>query len=138
MKKLIFLFLISILTHLSATNIQQVKSAARYGNVYAQYDLGVQYKYSQQTPENLHRAFNLLHKAALKGHILSQYELALMFHYGQGVRQNTELARLWFTRAAKRGHPKAQEILYRFYSAKKPQYFVTSKSRFSRNFRQYR
>ena len=138
MKKLIFLFTISIFTQVSATNVQQIKSAARYGNIYAQYDLGIRYKYLQQTPKNLHKAFKWLHKAGLKGHSLSQYELALMFHYGQGVRQNAELARLWFTRAAKRGHPKAQEILYRFYSAKKPQYFRTSQSRFSRNFRQYR
>ncbi len=138
MKKLIFLFLISIFTQLSATNIQQIKSAARYGNIYAQYDLGVCYKYAKDTPKNLHKAFNWLHKAALKGHSLSQYELALMFHYGQGVRQNAELARLWFTRAAKRGHPKAQDILYRFYSAKKPSYLKINKLRFSRNFRQYR
>ncbi len=138
MKKLIFLFSISIVTQLSATNIEQIQRAARYGNVYAQYDLGLRYKYARQTPDNLYKAFNWLHKAAIKGHSLSQYELALMFHYGQGVRQSAELARLWFTRAAKRGHPKAQEILYRFYSAKKPQYFGTSQIRFSRNFRQYR
>ena len=138
MKKLIFLFSIFIFTQVSATNIQQIKSAARYGNIYAQYDLGLRYKYARQTPDNLHKAFNWLHKAALKGHSLSQYELALMFHYGHGVRQSAELARLWFTRAAKRGHPKAQEILYRFYSAKKPQYFGTSQPRFSQNFRQYR
>ena len=113
MKKLIFLFLISLFTQLSATNIQY-------------------------TDKNRYKAFNLLHKAALKGHTLSQYELGLMFHYGQGVRQNFELARLWFTRAAKRGNPKAQDVLYRFYSAKKPKYFKTSPLRFSRNFRQYR
>ncbi len=138
MKKLIFLFSISIFTQLYATNIQQIKNAARYGNVYAQYDLGIRYKYARQTPKNLSKAFNLLHKSALKGHSLSQYELGLMFHYGQGVRQNAELARLWFTRAAKRGVPKAQEILYRFYSAKKPQYYRTSQLRFSQNFRRYR
>ena len=120
MKKLIFLFSMSIFTHLSATNIQQIKSAARYGNVYAQYNLGLRYKYAKDIPKNLHKAFSWLHKAALKGHSLSQYELGLMFHYGHGVRQNAELARLWFTRAAKRGHPKAQDVLYRFYSAKKP------------------
>ncbi len=61
-----------------------------------------------------------------------------MFHYAQGVRQNAELARFWFMRTAKRGHPKAQEILYLLYSAKKPKYFITSMRRFSQNFRQYR
>ena len=120
MKKLIFIFSISIFTQLFATNIKHIETVARYGNVYAQYDLGIRYKYAKDTHKNLHKAFNWLHKSAIKGHILSQYELALMFHYGQGIRQNAELARLWFTRAAKRGHPKAQEILYRFYSAKKP------------------
>ena len=138
MKNLIFLFLIFSITQLFATNIEQIKRAVNQGNIYAQYDLGIRYKYARQIPKNLHIAFNLLHKSALKGHILSQYELALMFHYGQGVRQNAELARLWFTRAAKRGHPKAQEILYRFYSAKKPKYFRSSPLRFSQNFREYR
>jgi len=134
MKKLIFLFLISFI-QLSATNIQQIKSAARCGNIYAEYDLGIRYKYARQIPKNLHKAFTLLHKAALKGHTLSQYELGLMFHYGQGVRQNAELARFWFTRAAKRGHYKAQDILYRFYSAKKPSYLKINQLRFSQNFR---
>ena len=113
------LFSISMFTQLYATNMKQIEVVARYGNVYAQYDLGIRYKYAKGTPKDLRKAFNWLHKSAIKGHILSQYELALMFHYGQGVRQNAELARLWFTRAAKRGHPKAQEILYRFYSARK-------------------
>ena len=138
MKKLIFLFLIFMSSSLSATTMQEMERAAYYGNVYAQYELGIRYKYARHTPENLRNAFKWLHKAALKGHSLSQYEFGLLFHYGQGVRQNAELARLWFTRAAKRGHPQAQEILYRFYAAKKPQYFGTSQPRFSQNFRQYR
>ena len=138
MKKLIFLFLIVMSAYLSATTMQQVEREAHYGNVYAQYDLGIRYKYAQQTPKNLRKAFKWLHKAALKGHSLSQYEFGLLFHYGQGVRQNAELARLWLTRAAKRGHPQAQEILYRFYAAKKPHYFRGTPLRFSLNFRQYR
>ena len=135
MKNLIFTFLIFSVTELLATNIEQMKRAVNQGNIYAQYDLGIRYKYAKEVPKNLYKAFNLLHKSALKGHSLSQFELALMFHYGQGVRQNTELARLWFTRASKRGHPKAQEILYRFYSAKKPQYLRNSPLKFSQNFR---
>ena len=135
MKKLIFIFSISLFTQLSAINIEQIKNMACSGNLYAQYDLGIRYKYGKDVPQNLHKAFKWLHKSALKGHRLSQYEFALMFHYGQGVRQSSELARLWFTRAAKRGHLQAQEILYRFYFAKKPQYPRVAKLRFSQNFR---
>jgi len=138
MKKTILLSLILPLTFLNATNIEQVQSLVRTNNMYVQYDTGLHYKSLQQSVPNLHKAFNLLHKSALKGHSLSQYEFALMFHYGQGVRQNAELARLWFTRAAKKGHPKAQDILYRFYSAKKPSYYLKSPLRYSSNFRTFR
>jgi len=94
-------------------------------------------KYTLNKQNNLYH-FNTIHKAALKGDTQAQYRLALMFHYGQGVRQNVELARLWFTRAAKRGHYHAQDILYRFYSAKKPQYLRREASRYTMQFRQFR
>ena len=138
MKKTILISLILPFTLLNATNIEKVQSPIRHSNMYVQYDMGLQYKHLKQTLPNLHKAFNLLHKSALKGHSLSQYELALMFHYGQGVQQNAELARLWFTRAAKKGHPQAQDILYRFYSAKKPSYYLKSPLRYSANFRTFR
>ena len=138
MKKIVFISLILPLTLLNASNIQQAQNPIRSANMYTQYNMGLQYKNSNQTIPNLHKAFNLLHKSALKGHILSQYELALMFHYGEGIRQNAELARLWFTRAAKKGHLQAQDVLYRFYSAKKPSYYSTSSLRYSVNFRTFR
>ena len=83
-------------------------------------------------------SFNTVHKSALKGHVEAQYKLALMFHYGHGVRQSAELARLWFTRASKKGHHKAQSVLYRFYSAKKPYFLRKNSLRYSMNFRTYR
>jgi len=136
-KKLLFIFIVP-LSFLNATNMQKMQNLVQHNNMYTQYDRGLEYKNSIQSKSNLQRAFNLLHQSALKGHILSQYELALMFHYGQGVRQNTELARLWFTRAAKKGYPQAQDILYRFYSAKKPTYYSKSPLRYSANFRTFR
>lgn len=129
MKKLIFLSLLLAFTQLGASNVQY---SAHHGNPYAQYDLGLQYKYSSATTRNFKEAFKWLHKAALKGHISAQYEFALMFHYGQGVRKNADLARLWFSRSAKKGHPKAEDILYRFYSASKPNYYRGTDMRYSK------
>lgn len=123
MKKKIILFLCLVFTTLSANNFKNLAKSAQYGNVYAQYNLASQYKKTSRSKQDLLKAFKWYHKSAIKGYSASQYELALMFHYGLGVRQNVELARLWFTRASKRGHPKAQSILYRFYSARKPEHF---------------
>jgi len=125
MKKTIILTTLLTLTTLNANN---------YPN---------RYSYSHMlnktlTTQNAHQEFNQVHKSALKGHSRSQYNLALMFHYGTGVRQNAELARLWFTRAAKKGHPQAQTVLYRFYSAKKPQYLIRQASRYTMQFRRFR
>ncbi|HIP50782.1 MAG TPA: sel1 repeat family protein [Campylobacterales bacterium] len=111
MKKKIILSLCLVFTALNANN---------FGHQ-AQYTHNIQDKLS---------AFKYYHKSASKGYSTSQYELALMFHYGLAVRQNEALARLWFKRAARKGHIKAQSILYRFYSAKKPEYFPTQGTRY--------
>jgi len=122
MKKTIILTTLLTLTTLNANNYQ-----SRYRNhIVSNYTMN---------QKNIRSSFNKVHKAALRGDSYSQYNLALMFHYGNGIRQNVELARLWFTRAAKRGHPKAQTVLYRFYSAKKPQYLSHQASRYTLKFR---
>lgn len=79
----------------------------------------------QEKSYQLRTAFTHCHKSAKKGSVSAKYELGLMFHYGVGVRQNLELARLWLTRASKNGHPKAQSILYRFYSIGKNDHTLT-------------
>jgi TPR repeat protein len=135
MKKKIILSLCFLFTTLNANNFKNLAHSAQYGNVYAQYNLATQYKKTSHSKQDLLKAFKWYHKSAIKGHSASQYQLALMFHYGSGVRQNAELARLWFTRASKKGHPKARSVLYRFYSAKKPQYFPANRARYSSNFR---
>lgn len=132
MKKKIIFSLCLVFSTLNASN---PKNLVQYGNMYAQHNLATQYKQTSQTKQDLLKAFKWYHKAAVKGYSASQYQLALMFHYGAGVRQNTELARLWFTRASKKGHPKARSVLYRFYSAKKPQYFPTQNVKYGRNLR---
>ncbi len=135
MKKKIILSLCLVFPSLNANNFTNLAQSAHYGNVYAQYDLATQYKQSSRNHQDLLTAFKWYHKSAIKGYSASQYELALMFHYGLGVRQNAELARLWFTRASKKGHPQAQSVLYRFYAAKRPQYFSVLRTRHSQNFR---
>lgn len=123
MKKKIILSLCFLFTALNANNFKNLAQSAHYGNVYSQHTLATQYKKKSKGKHDLKKAFKWYHRSALKGYSASQYQLALMFHYGKGVRQNAELARLWFTRASKKGHPKAQSVLYRFYSAKRPQLF---------------
>lgn len=127
MKNKIIFSLCLVLSTLSANNFKNLAQSAQYGNVYAQHNLATTYKKVSHNKEDLLKAFNWYHKSAVKGYSASQYQLALMFHYGLGVRQNAELARLWFTRASKNGHPKAQSVLYRFYSAKRPQYSINLK-----------
>ena len=117
MRKIIILTTLLTLTTVNANNYQ-----SSYSHLIVPNDT-----IKQQYMRN---SFNKLHKAALRGDSHSQYSLGLMFHYGNGIRQNAELARLWFTRAAKKGHAQAQIILYRFYSAKKPQYLSRQASRY--------
>jgi len=138
MKKTIILIMAFTFTTLSASNVKNMEQTGQYGNVYTQYNFALKYKNAPKAQRDLRNAFKLFHKSALKGYSLSQYELGLMFHYGEGVHQNVELARLWLTRAAKKGHPQAQLVLYRFYSAKKPQVLRTQASRYTMNFRTYR
>jgi len=126
MKKTIILTTLLALTTLNANNYPH-----RYS--YMSHKLN-----NTVATQNKYRNFNVVHKLAIKGDIHSQYNLGLMFHYGSGVRQNAELARLWFTRAAKKGHPQAQTVLYRFYSAKKPEYLRKQASRYTMQFRRFR
>ena len=115
MKNKIILSLALVFTTLNANYFQNSVHYPNNTNIYA--------------PDKL-QVFKLHHKSASRGHRTSQYQLALMFHYGLGVRQNEALARIWFRRAAKKGHIKAQSILYRFYSVKKPEYFPTQRTRY--------
>jgi TPR repeat protein len=135
MKKKIILSLCLVFTSLNANNFKNLAQSAHYGNVYAQHNLATHYKKVARSQQDLRKDFKSHHKSAIKGYSTSQYQLALMFHYGSGVRKNTELARLWFTRASKKGHPKAQSVLFRFYSAKKLQDYPAQKARYSVNYR---
>jgi len=134
-KKILFL---TCLISLTGLNAQGVYTQKQYQKANHQYKAGLTLKYAYPSDENQKMAFHYLHKSAIVGHVLAQYEFALMFHYGLGVRQNGELARLWFTRAAKKGNLQAQEILYRFYGGKRPQYKGKNRFRYSQNFRTYR
>ncbi|HHD82211.1 MAG TPA: sel1 repeat family protein [Campylobacterales bacterium] len=133
MKKKIIIILTLTFTTLYANNFKNLQLSAHHGNVYAQYQLASKYQQNANNTKALKEAFKWYHKSARKGYSASQYQLALMFHYGAGVKQNFELAKLWFTRASKKGHPKAQSIMYRFYSAKQPQRSFAYSPRYSIN-----
>lgn len=92
-----------------AKAVEWLQKAAMQGNVNAQCDLGMVFKFGLGVKEDAQRAFMWLQKAAAQGNDVAQYNLGLMYADGTGVKRNLPRASAWLALAAAQGNEKAKK-----------------------------
>lgn len=85
--------------------------AANYGNINAQYKLGLLHNYGEGVKQNYSKAFEWFLLAAIQNNSDAQFELAVRFFKGEGISKNYDNAIIWATKAAKQNHPGAKAML---------------------------
>jgi len=114
MKKLLTTtaFLLIALANVShgqyVSDFEETKRLAEQGNVIAQSNLGLMYRYGEGVAQNYTEAFRWYRLAAEQGDSRAQYNLGLMYANGQGVPQNYVRAYVWFSVAAAQGDENAR------------------------------
>ncbi len=83
-------------------------TAAKNGDVLAQYSLGTMYYLGQGVPQDYAQAMIWFRKAAEQGEATAQYNLGVMYSQGQGVPQDYAQAMIWYRKAAEQGNANAQ------------------------------
>lgn len=79
--------------------IYWLTKAAERGHVYAQFELGVMYKYGRkEITKNTQQAFHWFKKAAEQGNTPSQRNLVIMYTSGEGTAKNYPQAVYWYTK----------------------------------------
>ena len=84
----------------------------RYGDMDAQYNLGVMYAKGRGVERNEAKAVELLTLAADKGDANAQLNLGIMYAKGRGVDKDEVKAFQLWERAAEQGHASAQSQVY--------------------------
>ena len=107
------LLLTSLLTSttIAAPGFDETMAAAKQGEAYAQFNLGIMYEYGDGVPENDAEAVKWYRKAADQGYADAQYNLGLMYNDGEGVPENDAEAVKWYRKAADQGYADAQSNL---------------------------
>ena len=111
MRYILLLTVLFTSTTIAAPDFDETMAAAKQGEAYAQYNLGVMYEYGEGVPENDTEAVRWYRKAADQGLSSAQYNLGVMLDLGNGVPENDTEAVKWFRKAADQGHAKAQSNL---------------------------
>lgn len=85
------------------------EKAAKKGNAWAQFNLGLCYQYNLLGRKNDYdKAVNWYIKAASQGHAMAQCNLGFCYCNGTGVEQDYTKAAEWFSKAAEQGNADAQ------------------------------
>ena len=95
----------------SAPDFDKIMAAAKQGEAYAQYNLGVMYAFAYGVPENDAEAVKWYRKAADQGHANAQSNLGVMYYGGDGVPENNIRAYVWLSMAKTQGNAGATENL---------------------------
>ena len=85
MKYILILTLLLASTAFAAPDFDETMAAAKQGEAYAQYNLGVMYDVGMGVPENDAEAVKWYRKAADQGLAVAQTNLGLMYENGRGV-----------------------------------------------------
>ncbi len=88
--------------------VEDIKLAAKRGNVAAQYSLGHSYSNGTNVTQDYDLALKWYQKAAEKGHALAQSNLGMMYANGKGVSQDYNEAVRWFLLSAQQGSAHGQ------------------------------
>lgn len=90
------------------TAYQKIKAAAELGNLHAQNDLAVLYRYGNGTSQNYQKAAKWFREAAAKGNAESQYGLGRLYALGLGVLQDYNKAVELYKKSAEQDYTFAQ------------------------------
>ena len=85
------------------TELEQAVENATAGNVNAQYNLGMMYRYGEGVPQDYAEAMKWLRLAADQGVAEAQHRIGQMHHNGEGVPQDYAEAVKWYRLAADQG-----------------------------------
>ena len=85
-----------------------LRKAADQGDVWSEYNLGLQYFDGEGVSQDYAMAAKLYEKAADQGNAMAQYSLGVMYTQGLGVDQNYATAATWYRKSADRGLANAQ------------------------------
>ena len=111
MRYILLLTVLLTSTAFAAPDFDETMAAAKQGDAYAQFNLGVMYDNGMGVPENDAEAVKWYRKAADQGDASAQYNLGLMYAHGRGVPENSIRAYVWWSIAKTQGHTDATEYL---------------------------
>lgn len=103
------------------------QKAGRYGNMIAQYKLGIFYAKAWDVKRDYTLSAYWYEKAAKQGHSDAQYQLGECYYYAHGVEKDFSASAYWYEKSANQGHEKARKDLH--YSLKKTIGATESKNR---------
>jgi len=84
---------------------------AEFGDVEAQFNLGVMHDEGAGVQQDLAAAAAWYHKAAQRGFVDAQANLGVMYYHGHGVPRDHGEAARWFREAANQGDTEASRYL---------------------------
>ncbi len=93
---------------LSAEKIEEWRAAAERGEAWAQFNLGVAYRYGKGVTKDQNEAVHWYRKAAEQGYAPAQNNLGVAYDNGEGIAQDQHEAVRWFRKAAEQGYARAQ------------------------------
>ncbi|MCD7839297.1 MAG: sel1 repeat family protein [Erysipelotrichaceae bacterium] len=83
-----------------------ISEAARLGNAFGMYELGMMYNNKNSLMKDYQKAFNYFEKAANRGHVESMNMLGCYYKSGNySIAQNYQEAFKWFSKSAARNDP---------------------------------
>ncbi|CAA6827875.1 MAG: Unknown protein [uncultured Thiotrichaceae bacterium] len=102
---------VTIPSHFSKSEWQILNEKARAGQVQAQYDLAMRYRYGKGVEKSRSKTHNWLEKSAKGGYAKAQFTLAMFYQQYAKNNQGVKKSLLWLKRAADQGHTDAQYSL---------------------------
>ena len=91
------------------------QKAAKQGNVFAVYKLGLHYEEGVDTKKDIYKAMELYKQASDNGVREAQFKLGQLYFNGSSINQNDSKAVAWYEKAMEKGDPNAQNSLGELY-----------------------
>ena len=110
MRYILLLTVLLTSTAFAAPDFDETMAAAKQGEAYAQFNLGLMYAKGDGVPENDAEAVKWYRKAADQGHAKAQDNLGVMYDNGEGVPENDAEAVKWYRKAADQGYGDGYEL----------------------------
>ncbi len=88
---------------------------AKWGNVKAQYTLGMMYLNGEEVEKDYKQAFDWISKSADKGNVNAQNKLGDLYFYGIGTNKDYKKAFYYYTKSAEQDNDQAENSLANMY-----------------------